>query len=119
LGRQVISRMPFGLRKTVSDMIAAVVYWPLARTARVAEALGASVESWPISYYRDKGFYTMRTDALDRFGTPVEWRFSQAQIRAMLELAGFERVRFSDEPPYWCAIGFKAPAAPAAARIAK
>jgi SAM-dependent methyltransferase len=111
-GRRMISRMPFGVRRIVSDIIAGLVYWPLARGARLAEALGMSVDGWPISYYRAKSFYKMRTDALDRFGTALERRFSRAQIREMLQLAGFERVQFSDKPPYWCAIGFKAPAGP-------
>jgi len=33
--------------------------------------------SWPLSYYRDKEFYTLRTDALDRFGTRLEPTFHQ------------------------------------------
>jgi hypothetical protein len=105
--RRLISRTPFYLRKLVSDVLALAIYWPLACVARTAEALGKRVDDWPLSYYRGKGLYTMRTDALDRFGTVLEQRFSRAEIRAMMEQAGLENVRFSDDPPYWCAIGFK------------
>jgi len=71
------------------------------------EKLGVEVSSMPLSVYRNRGFYVMRTDALDRFGTRLEHRFTAGQIRQMLTDAGFEKIRFSDRPPYWCAVGFK------------
>ena len=43
----------------------------------------------------------------DRFGTRLEQRFTRAQIRQMMEQAGFERITFSDSPPYWCADGYR------------
>ena len=49
----------------------------------------------------------MRTDALDRFGTQLEQRFTKKQILEMMELAGLERINFSDAVPYWCAVGYK------------
>jgi hypothetical protein len=49
----------------------------------------------------------MRTDAYDRFCTRLEKRFTRAQINAMLTQAGFEQIRFSDTPPFWCAVGIK------------
>jgi hypothetical protein len=49
----------------------------------------------------------MRTDALDRFGTKLEQRFTAAQIRQMMERAGLERITFSNSVPFWCAVGFK------------
>jgi hypothetical protein len=48
------------------------VYWPLSRLASLAEAAGLPVASFPLSYYRHCSFYTLRTDARDRFGTPLE-----------------------------------------------
>jgi hypothetical protein len=50
----------------------------------------------------------MRTDARDRFGTPLEQRFSRAQIREMCNAAGLVDLRLSPRAPYWCAVGFKA-----------
>ncbi|MGE0030067.1 MAG: glycosyltransferase [Steroidobacteraceae bacterium] len=104
--RRVISRLPLGLRYAISQVIAGLVYWPLSRAARLAEALGMSVHSFPLSLYRHRGFYVMRTDALDRFGTRLEQRFTRAEMKSMMENAGLENVRFSEEPPYWCAVGF-------------
>jgi ubiquinone/menaquinone biosynthesis C-methylase UbiE len=107
LGRRIVSRLPYPLKLAVSQLIAVLVYWPLARFARLLERLGVSVHSWPLSTYRDRSFYSMRTDALDRFGTKLEHRFSQKQILTMMENAGLERVRFSPNVPFWCAVGFK------------
>jgi SAM-dependent methyltransferase len=106
-GRHLVSRLPFGLRKAVTTAIAVTVYWPLARAARLAERGGAAVGNWPLSPYRTLSFYTMRTDALDRFGTRLEQRFARAEIERMMLDAGLTDVRFSEREPYWVACGVK------------
>lgn len=107
--RKVISRMPHGLRYAVSQVLACAVYWPLARTARLAEASGINVTNFPLSSYRHCGFYVMRTDALDRFGTRLEQRFTRTELQAMMKFAGLENIRFSETSPFWCAIGYAKP----------
>lgn len=106
--RAIVSRLPFSLRYLVSQVIALTVYWPLARLARMAERLGIDTTSFPLSFYRDKPLYVMRTDALDRFGTRLEKRFTRAEIEAMMRDAGLTRLTFSATEPYWCVVGFKA-----------
>lgn len=106
--RQVVHRLPFPLRKGVTTMLAAGVYWPLARAAKLASRAGLSVAGMPLSAYRDTSFYTMRTDALDRFGTRLEQRFHKDEIAAMMTGAGLTDIRFSDREPYWVALGFRA-----------
>jgi SAM-dependent methyltransferase len=103
--RSLISRMQFKHRKLLSEIIAASVYWPLARSAAVAERLGADVSNWPLSWYRSGTFYRMRTDALDRFGTPLEQRFTREQVETMMRSAGLADIRFSEVAPYWVACG--------------
>ena len=116
-GRKVVSRLPHRLRYGTSQLIAGLVYWPLARTAKGLETLGANVEHFPLSSYRHCSFYVMRTDALDRFGTRLEQRFSKAEIKSMMESAGLERVVFSSEV-FWCAVGYRRGQAPDASRHA-
>lgn len=106
-GRGLICRFPAWLKHGVTDVIAALVYLPLATLSRVMERLGMKVASIPLSYYRNHSFYTMRTDARDRFGTPLEQRFTRQKIAYMMESAGLMNVRFSDAAPYWCAVGVK------------
>lgn len=106
--RRLISPMPFPLRKSVTTVIAAAVYWPLARMAMLGARLGLNVDGVPLSFYRDQSFYTMRTDALDRFGTRLEQRFTRPQIESMMQACGLEAIRFREGMPYWVACGIKA-----------
>jgi ubiquinone/menaquinone biosynthesis C-methylase UbiE len=107
VGRQVISRSPVGLRYAISQMLAGIVYYPLARLSWLLERIGFRVDWMPLSSYRSQSFYVMRTDALDRFGTKLEQRFTAAHMRQMMERAGLERITFSNSIPFWCAVGFK------------
>jgi SAM-dependent methyltransferase len=97
LARRFTSRLPFSLRYALSQIIATCVYWPLARTAKYLPVS----DSWPLKFYTNRSFYVMRTDALDRFGTKLEKRFTRKQITEMLESAGLTNIRFSDSEPYW------------------
>jgi SAM-dependent methyltransferase len=105
LVRRVVSRAPFRVRYWLSQALAAGVYWPLARTARWLERRGRDVSTLPLSAYRDRPFYMMRNDALDRFGTQMETRFTAAEIETMMRGAGLVDVTVGSEAPYWCAVG--------------
>jgi hypothetical protein len=105
--RVIVSRSPYFLQVAASQLIATLVYWPLARLARILDAAGVLPASWPLAYYRDKSFYVLRTDAFDRFCTRLEQRFTREEIEMMLRAAGFEDIRFSPTMPFWCAVAFK------------
>jgi len=105
--RMIISRLPPKARLIVSQIIAVVAYWPLARFAALVERAGFSPSKIPLESYRNRTFYVMRTDAYDRFCTRLEQRFTRHQIEQLLTSAGFDRIRFSDNVPYWCAVGSK------------
>jgi ubiquinone/menaquinone biosynthesis C-methylase UbiE len=106
LFRRLISRLPFALKSPLCDLLALVVYWPLARTSKILQELGMDISHLPLAAYRDRAFYSMRTDALDRFGTRLEKRFTRNQIQAMMEAAGLDGITFGDGP-YWCAVGYR------------
>jgi SAM-dependent methyltransferase len=108
LVRRAISRAPHAVRVAVSSTFALLVYLPLARLALLAELLGRDVQSFPLAYYRRRSTYVMRTDALDRFGTRLEHRFTRREVEAMLLAAGFRDVRFRQGTPYWTACARKA-----------
>ena len=105
--RRGIRRLPPRLKHGVTDLIACIVYWPLAKLALLGDRLGLNVSNVPLSYYRHHSFYTMRTDSRDRFGTPLEQRFNRAQVESMMLAAGLRDIRFSERAPYWCAVGIK------------
>ncbi len=107
IGRQVISRLPSRLKLLIADVIAVVVYWPLARFAKLCESMGLPVETFPLTSYRNRSFVFMRNDSLDRFGTVLEQRFTRDEIREMMHAAGLTDVRFGTSS-FWTAVGFKA-----------
>ena len=105
--RRVISQLPSKVKVIMAAIIALLVYFPLARFSLVLEKLGINVQGIPLSYYRDRHYYFMRTDALDRFGTRLEKRFSRQDITSMLTEAGFKDIKFSDNRPFWVCLARK------------
>lgn len=105
--RRVVSKMPHSFRYFLSQLIAGFIYWPLARLAYIFEKIGCDVSNFPLSFYRDHSFYVIRTDALDRFGTRLEQRFTKNQIDEMMRSAGLVDIEFSKDSPFWCAVGYK------------
>jgi ubiquinone/menaquinone biosynthesis C-methylase UbiE len=108
LFRQIICKLPYRLKLFLTFFIALLIYLPIARLGNIIEFLGLPVKSWPLSDYRKKTFYTMRTDSLDRFGTKLEHRYTRDEIKKMMQLSGLEKIKFDeDNAPYWCAVGYK------------
>lgn len=105
--RQGISKLPFKLKSAVTTAIALGVYWPLSRLALILERLGMKVDNIPLAFYRNCPFYVLKTDALDRFGTRLEKRFTQQEIINMLHQSGFERVTFREGMPYWVCLAYR------------
>ncbi len=107
--RRVLSIAPQPVLVTTSTAIAALVYFPLARVARMAEMLGLRrvATAIPLSYYSRRSFRTMRNDSLDRFGTRLERRFTKEQLVELMRAAGLEDIRVSNGVPYWHATGVK------------
>lgn len=110
LKRKFISQLPSSIKTFVCDMIAFVVYFPLVCFATFIKFLFPN-KKWyskiPLSYYIGKSFTIIRNDALDRFGTPLEKRFSKKQILNMMTEAGLSGIIFSENEPFWHAIGKK------------
>ena len=105
--RQRVSKAPFWLKSVLAEIFAALIYFPLARGAALSEKLGVQVDNWPLSAYRWRSYYSMRTDSLDKFGTRLEHRMTKAEIAAMMEHCGLRDIHFSNAVPFWCAAGIK------------
>lgn len=101
--RLTVSHLPYSWRRFFADIIAFVIYLPLARISRLLEMRGKNVANFPLHHYANMPFLMMRNDALDRFGTSLEQRFSKAEITEMLRLADFDisTLKFSDAEPFW------------------
>ena len=102
--RAVVSRLPGPLKIASCEAAAVVVYLPLILLARLVRRAAPGrplYESIPLHYYMDKPWKVIRNDALDRLGTPIEHRFSRAEIEQMLREAGLARPRFGEHMPRW------------------
>lgn len=106
--RRLVSRLPSGLKKISCDLLAVVVYLPFVLFSRFIRLFSKSAASKiPLSYYADKSWNVIRNDSLDRFGTPLEQRFTKEQITRMMEDAGFTDLIFSPNMPCWHVLGRK------------
>ena len=100
--RKQISRLPSKFKSMVCDAIAIFIYWPLSKIASLLSLFSVkTANAFPLGYYRKTSFHIMRNDSLDRFGTPLELRFSKLEITSMLERSGFRNLTFSKKQPYW------------------
>ncbi len=103
LTRRVISRLPQPLKRFVSSVIAALIYWPLARFSKVLEKLGVGTSNIPLHHYANMPYVMLANDALDRFGTSLEQRFNKTEIEEMLIRADFDlsTLVYSEAEPFW------------------
>ena len=101
--RRVISTLPQPVKRFSATVIAALVYWPLARISKLLSRLGRNTSNLPLHHYADMPFVMLANDALDRFGTSLEQRFSRDEITEMLRAADFDltTLKFSEIEPLW------------------
>lgn len=102
-GRKIISRLPKWWKLQISKFIAITIYWPLSRFARIFELVGLDSSNVPLHHYSSMPFLMLANDALDRFGTILEQRFSKKEINEMLMLCDFDlsTLKFSDSEPFY------------------
>ena len=101
--RWTISRLPYVVRRFIARIIAGAVYLPLARTAKFFGEKNKNVSNFPLHHYANLPFVMLQNDALDRFGTRLEQRFSKEEIVEMIGKAGFDlsTLKFSEAEPFW------------------
>jgi ubiquinone/menaquinone biosynthesis C-methylase UbiE len=106
--RWVVSKMPSSLKKVTCDIWAVILYMPFVGLCRLLKLIGVPEKyrkNIPLQAYEDQSFYIIRNDSLDRFGTPLEQRFSRLEMKKMMEAAGLIEIVFSENIPYWHATG--------------
>jgi SAM-dependent methyltransferase len=105
--RRWISKLPGTLKKFICDILAIIVYLPLVLLVKLLLFLGLTrlAKKMPLSSYHNQPFFIMRNDALDRFGTRLEQRFSAKQVKKMMENAGLNNIIISPGIPYYHAVG--------------
>jgi hypothetical protein len=96
------------LKFLVCDGIAIFVYLPFILLAKIVKIFkGNAWRKIPLAYYVGKPWKMIRNDSLDRFGAPLEKRFSRKEIEQMLLDAGLSNITFSENEPYWHVVACK------------
>ncbi|MBX9866416.1 MAG: methyltransferase domain-containing protein [Burkholderiales bacterium] len=106
--RYFISRLPGFIKRMICELIAFFIYLPLIGLSYILKKIFKKSNLWkkiPLSFYVGTSLKVIRNDALDRFGTPLEQRFSKEQVVNMMSKAGLSDIVVSNNMPYWHAIG--------------
>ena len=98
-----ISRLPYVLRRFIAQIITGIIYLPLVRSSKILRNRGKDISNFPLHHYAHMPFVMLQNDALDRFGTRLEQRFSKKEITTMLDNAGSDlsTLKISDVEPFW------------------
>jgi SAM-dependent methyltransferase len=108
--RLLVSSLPQNIKSLTCSFLAVIIYMPFILLSRLLRDFGVNKKVWskiPLSAYHNKSFYIIKNDSLDRFGTPLEHRFSKSEIEEMMRNCGIDNIIFSDKMPYWHAVGQK------------
>jgi SAM-dependent methyltransferase len=107
--RHIVSSFPSPLKNSVCDLLAFSLYVPFIAVGRILGLMGFEelAKRVPLSYYVGKSINIIRNDARDRFGTPLEKRFSREEIYQMMSECGLTDIVFSEKMPCWHALGKK------------
>lgn len=107
--RKVVCRLPSFLKKPICDLLAVVIYMPMVLLVRFLVLIGLRkiAVKLPLSAYNNKSFFVIRNDALDKFGTTLEQRFSKKQVEDMMRNCNLENIVISPLTPFYHAIGRK------------
>jgi SAM-dependent methyltransferase len=106
--RWFTSCLPKPLMHGLAWPIALGIYWPLARLTGILERVGfrQAAQNVPLHHYQRYSLGLMVADAFDRFATPVEKRYTRAEIEGWLARYGL-RATFSNSSPYWVVLASK------------
>ena len=97
--RGAISRLSHFPKSIVCELIALTIYLPVVLLGKLFPK--RVQHHLPLYGYFDRSFYSMRTDARDRFGTRVEKRMSKQEILKMCDRNQLLEVQFSETHPFW------------------
>ena len=107
--RKIVSMLPGKIKHFICDVLAIIFYMPFILGGRFLNFLGLKdlAKRMPLHGYQNRSLFMIRNDALDRFGTRLEQRFSANQIIEMMQNAGLADIVLSSGIPYYHAVGKK------------
>jgi 2-polyprenyl-3-methyl-5-hydroxy-6-metoxy-1,4-benzoquinol methylase len=87
--RQLISNLSHRQKLFFSNLIALFIYWPLSSLAYLLDKCGINTNNLPLSDYKNKSLYFLKTDALDnRFNRGLGRKRSEVDHKRCVRRAG-------------------------------
>lgn len=107
--RKMVCKFPPKIKRFSCDMLAVTTYMPFVLSGRVLSAAGFKklADKMPLNDYQDKSFFIIRNDALDKYGTTLEQRFSKEEVITLMENSGLHQIVVSPRSPFYHAVGKK------------
>ncbi len=107
LARVITTRLPFPILKAFCWLLSVVLLVFVITPYRLVTALGVQGDdSWPLYVYAKYPFNVLYNDQFDRFSAPLEKRYSEAEVRSLLESVGLHDIQV--HPRYgWIGDGAK------------
>jgi SAM-dependent methyltransferase len=91
--RKVTVRLPFGLLRVGCAVLSVGLFAGVVLPYRLMDRMGARRhQRWPLYIYARYPFRVLYNDQFDRFSAPLEQRFDEGEVRAMMEAAGLRDV---------------------------
>jgi 2-polyprenyl-3-methyl-5-hydroxy-6-metoxy-1,4-benzoquinol methylase len=101
--RKITSKLPKKMKIFICYLIALTIYWPMAKFSKIVKNFGLDNSNLPLHQYADFSLIFLKNDALDRFGTRIENRFSKIEIEHMLKQTMFNMstLKFAQSEPFY------------------
>ena len=94
LARTVTVRLPFPVLRVLCWLLSVVLMAGVILPYRLLQRLGVEVkDTWPLAIYAKYPFNVLYNDQFDRFSAPIEKRYSEAEVAALLESVGLREIR--------------------------
>ena len=105
--RRFTTRFPFPVLRVLCWGLSVALMAGVILPYRLLAALGVNVgETWPLAIYVKYPFNVLYNDQFDRFSAPIEKRYSEEEVRALLASAGLNDIRVHSKYG-WIADGVK------------
>jgi ubiquinone/menaquinone biosynthesis C-methylase UbiE/uncharacterized protein YbaR (Trm112 family) len=108
--RIMISKMPKKLSYLICYCLTISMYYPLIFLGKGIERIGLNKLAKNIPIYdghKDKSFYHLFCNTVDRFTTPLEKRFSREDIIKLYSEFNLEKINIQHKLPYYVTAGTK------------
>ena len=92
LARKITTRLPFGLLRVLCWVLSVILFAAVVVPYRLLMRLGLRLDGWPLVVYTKYPFNVLYNDQFDRFSAPLEKRYSEAEVRSLLEGAGLRDI---------------------------